>query len=202
MPKILAPTPTLSKGIRSMTILNERKLSEQWKIQREKKKAQQCRNYSGEKLMAFPFPGQLPCRHAAPLSHTFPCMLHCPYMFDVLHKERERIDTNISCKQAIDAYWQPDPNRIQSFDMFVCEWYLTWQVLSERSLREVLFLCLGPWKSEILIQSVLKRAKPNKTISLMTLWWDFKKIAKSTEQNSVTICHLYCFTHNGNFGHF
>ena len=119
--------------------------------------------------MAFPFPGQLPCRHAAPLSHTFSSMLHCPCMFDLLHKERERIDTNISCKQAIDAYWQPDPNRIQSFDMFVCEWYLTWQVLSERSLREVLFLCLGPWKSEILIQSVLKRAKPNKTISLMTL---------------------------------
>ena len=120
----------------------------------------------------------------------------------LLHKERERIGTNMSCKQAIDAYWQPDPNRIQSFDMFVCEWYLTWQVLSERSLREVLFLCLGPWKSEILIQSVLKRAKPNQTISLMTPWWDFKKIAKSTEQNSVTICHLYCFTHNGNFGHY
>ena len=116
------------------------------KREKESYKAQQCRNYSAEKLMAFPFPGQLPCCHASPLSHTFSCMLHCPCMFDVLHKERERIDTNISCKQAIDAYWQPDPNRIQSFDMFVCEWYLTWQVLSERSLREVLFLCLGPWK--------------------------------------------------------
>ena len=124
------------------------------KREKESCKAQQCRNYSAEKLMAFPFPGQLgqlPCRQAAPLSHTFSCMLHCPCMFDVLHKERERIDTNISCKQAIDAYWQPDPNRIQSFDMFVCEcvWNphcenLTSQVLSECTLSEMLCLCLGP----------------------------------------------------------
>ena len=132
-------------------------------------------------------------------------------------------DTNISCKQAIDAYWQPDPNRIQSFDMFVCEWYLTWQVLSERSLREVLFLCLGPRKSKILLQFVLKKseAKQNNLFDDTSKknggfqQWHFnfgmswmksryggtsKKIVKNTEQNSVVRCHLYlclCFIHNG-----
>ena len=107
MPKILAPTPTLSKGIKIHDNIERKEIIRTMKNSKREKesyKAQQCRNYSAEKLMAFPFPGQLPCCHASPLSHTFSCMLHCPCMFDVLHKERERIDTNISCKQAIDAY--------------------------------------------------------------------------------------------------
>ena len=48
----------------------------------------------------------------------------------------------------------------------VCVWdahtldiFNTWQVLSERSLREVLFLCLGPRKSKILLQFVLKKSE-------------------------------------------
>ena len=94
-------------------------------------------------------------------------------------------DTNISCKQAIDAYWQPDPNRIQSFDMFVCEWYLTWQVLSERSLREVLFLCLGPRKSEILLQFVLNKseAKQNNLFDDTS-----KKMGASSNDTSTLAC--------------
>ena len=98
MLKILAPAPTLTKGVKIHIVfssVNKGKIIRTMKnAKREKEsyKAPQCRNYSAEKLIAFPFPGQLawPCRHAAPLSHTFSSMFHCPCMFDVLHKESER----------------------------------------------------------------------------------------------------------------
>ena len=69
-----APAPTLKKGISLYSVhWTKRKISEQWKTDfsnREKKKAQHCRNHFAEKLMTFPFPGQVPCCHAAPLSQV------------------------------------------------------------------------------------------------------------------------------------
>ena len=61
----------------------------------------------------------------------------------------------------------------------------TWQVLSERSLREVLFLCLGPRKSKILLQFVLKKseAKQNNLFDDTS-----KKMGASSNDTSTLAC--------------
>ena len=66
---------------------------------------------------------------------------------------------------------------------FLCEW--VWQVLSEHSRREVLFVCLGPRKSKILLQFVLKKseAKQNNLFDDTS-----KKMGASSNDTSTLAC--------------